>query len=51
MIITKLVIKIYFRKMVELYKLSSDKIKSTRDDIEEQLGSDKLKGRHKCCRW
>jgi hypothetical protein len=22
-----------------------------KDDIEEPMGSDKLKGRQKCCRW
>jgi hypothetical protein len=35
-------------------KLGRDKLKSTtseKDDIEEQLRRDKLKGRQKCCRW
>jgi hypothetical protein len=34
-------------------EMGSELLKARRlkDDIEEQLVSDKLKGGHKCCRW
>jgi hypothetical protein len=44
---------IYILKMV-WDEIGSRKFKSTtfeKDDIEEPMGGDKLKGGHKCCRW